>query len=191
MCIRDSSGTSGSSGSSGTSGSSGSSGTSGSSGSSGTSGTGFSTVQDPGLTRILTSDGTTDGAIAQSGLTYDGTQLKVSGDTIVYGDNYVHSTGQTSISSGTTIITTIPVSSGSSVNFEYVIKNGSGYMRAGVVMSVWDNSNTTFTDYSTPDLNGTTLPFVWDVDVNSGLVRLRAVISSGTWTINVGSRIIF
>jgi hypothetical protein len=64
-------------------------------------------------------------------------------------------------------------------------------MRAGVVMAVWDNSNTTFTDYSTPDLNGTTLPFVWDVDVNSGLVRLRAVISSGTWTINVGTRVIF
>jgi hypothetical protein len=143
------------------------------------------------LTRILTSDGTTDGAIAQSGLTYDGIQLTVSGDTIVYGDNFIHSTGRTSVTSGTTIITTIPVSSGSSANFEYVIKAGSGYMRAGVVMSVWDNSNATFTDYSTPDLNGTTLPFVWDVDVSSGLVRLKSVISLGTWTINVGSRIIF
>jgi len=64
-------------------------------------------------------------------------------------------------------------------------------MRAGVVMAVWDNSSATFTDFSTPDLNGTTSPFLWDVDVSSGLVRLQSVISSGTWTINVGTRVIF
>jgi len=64
-------------------------------------------------------------------------------------------------------------------------------MRAGVVMAVWDNAGATFTDYSTPDLNGTTSPFVWYVDVSSGLVRLQSVISSGTWTINVGTRVIF
>jgi len=40
-------------------------------------------------------------------------------------------------------------------------------------------------------LNGTTSPFVWDVDVSSGLVRLKSTISSGTWTINVGTRVIF
>ena len=64
-------------------------------------------------------------------------------------------------------------------------------MRAGVVMAVWDTTNATFTDYSTPDLNGTTFPFVWGVDVNSGLVRLNAIISSGTWIINVGTKVIF
>jgi hypothetical protein len=184
-------GTSGSSGSSGTSGSSGSSGTSGSSGSSGTSGTGFDTVQDPGLTRVLISDGTTNGAIAQSGLTYDGTQLTISGNTVVYGNQYIHSTSQTSISSGTTVISTIPTLSGLSANFDYVIRNNSGYIRAGIVVAVWDSSNASYTDYSTTDLNGSTESFVWDVDVSSGTVRLKSVISSGTWTINVGTKIIF
>jgi hypothetical protein len=139
----------------------------------------------------LTSDGTPNGAIAQSGLTYDGTQLTVSGNTVVYGNQYIHSTGQTSISSGTTIITTIPTSSGSSVNFDYVIRNGSGYMRAGIVMAVWDSSNASYTDYSTTDLNGSTVGFVWNVDVSSGVVRLKSVVTSGTWIINVGTKIIF
>jgi hypothetical protein len=86
-----SSGTSGSSGSSGingtngTSGSSGSSGSSGTSGSSGSSGVGFNAIQTPALTRVLTSDGTTTGAIAQSGLTYNGSQLTVSGNTYTSG----------------------------------------------------------------------------------------------------------
>jgi hypothetical protein len=65
------SGINGTSGSSGSSGTSGINGTSGSSGSSGTSGTGFSTVQNFADKRVLTSDGTPDGAIAESGLTYD------------------------------------------------------------------------------------------------------------------------
>ena len=64
-------------------------------------------------------------------------------------------------------------------------------MRAGIVMAVWDTSNAAYTDYSTTDLNGTTSPFVWNVDVSLGLVRLKSVISLGTWTINVGTKIIF
>jgi hypothetical protein len=139
----------------------------------------------------LTSDGTSNGAIAQSGLTYNGLQLTVSGNTVVYGNEYTHSTGQTSVTSGTTTVITLPVSSGSSVNFNYVIKNGSNYMRAGTVIAVWDTSNASYTDYSTTDLNGSTTSFIWNVDVNSGLVRLRAVISSGTWVINVGTKITF
>jgi len=175
---------------SGQTGTSGTSGTSGSSGTSGTSGTGFA-VQDSALTRVLTSDGTSYGAIAQSGLTYNGDQLTVSGNSIIYGNQYVHSTGETSVTSGTTIISTIPTSSGSSANFDYVIKNDSGYMRAGIVMVVWDTTNTAYTDYSTTDLNGSTSSFIWNVDVDSGLVRLKSVVSLGTWTVNVGNRIIF
>jgi hypothetical protein len=64
-------------------------------------------------------------------------------------------------------------------------------MRAGIVMAVWDTSSASYTDYSTTDLNGSTASFVWNVDVSSGLVRLKSVISSGTWTINVGTKIIF
>ena len=64
-------------------------------------------------------------------------------------------------------------------------------MRAGTVMAVWDTSGASFTDFSTTDLNGSTTGISFSVDVNSGNVRLRAVITTGTWSIKVGSRIIF
>ena len=83
-----SSGTSGSSGSSGTSGSTGSSGTSGqsgSSGSSGSSGTGFTTISNAADNRLITSDGTSNSANAESNLTFDGSTLTVTGDTVVTG----------------------------------------------------------------------------------------------------------
>jgi hypothetical protein len=64
-------------------------------------------------------------------------------------------------------------------------------MRAGVVMSVWDSSNATFNDTSTPDLNGSTLGFVFDVQISGSNVLLIANVTSGTWTIKVGTRIIF
>jgi hypothetical protein len=83
--VSGTSGSSGSSGTTGSSGSSGSSGTTGSSGSSGSSGTGFNTVQDPALSRVLTSDGTSNGAIAQSGLTFSANQLTISGLTYTSG----------------------------------------------------------------------------------------------------------
>jgi len=79
-----SSGTSGSSGSSGTSGSSGSSGTSGSSGSSGTSGT--ATITNLGDNRILTSTGVQGEANAESNLTFDGSELSLTGDLEINGD---------------------------------------------------------------------------------------------------------
>lgn len=80
-----SSGTSGTTGSSGTSGIAGTSGTAGTSGgtgvsgTSGTSGTGFSTVTNFGDNRILTSDGTSNAAIAESNITFDGSVLSITG----------------------------------------------------------------------------------------------------------------
>jgi hypothetical protein len=82
------SGTSGANGSSGTSGANGSSGTSGvngSNGSSGTSGTGFTTVVNAADNRILTSDGTSNSAVAETNLTFDGTTLTLTGDAVVTG----------------------------------------------------------------------------------------------------------
>ena len=84
--IDGTSGTSGSSGTSGTSGSSGSSGTSGIDGTSGSSGTGFNTVTNYSNNRILKSDGTTNGAYANSGLTFDGLTLDVKGNINLSGD---------------------------------------------------------------------------------------------------------
>ena len=80
------SGSSGSSGSSGTKGSSGSSGSSGSTGTSGSSGTGFNTILQPANFRILTATGSsTNQAVAQPNLTFDGTTLTLTGNLSITG----------------------------------------------------------------------------------------------------------
>ena len=58
---------------------------SGGSGTSGTSGTGFNAIANPSDNRILTSDGTTNAANAESNLTFDGNTFTVTGDTVITG----------------------------------------------------------------------------------------------------------
>ena len=83
------SGTSGTSGTRGTSGTSGNTGASGTSGTSGINGTGFNTVSNPADNRILTSDGTTNAANAESNLTFDGSRLYVTGSAYISGTSGV------------------------------------------------------------------------------------------------------
>ena len=61
----------------------------------------------------------------------------------------------------------------------------------GQVYGVWDTSSATFTDVSSPDLNGSTAGLVWKLQVNAPNVELVATISSGNWNILVATRIIF
>ena len=76
--------------------------------------------------------------------------------------------------------------------FEYVvIGNGTGYRRSGFVMAVWDNTLSSFTDNSTPDLGGSTAPLSFRVAVLGGNVELRANATSGDWTVKVNTRITF
>jgi hypothetical protein len=58
-------------------------------------------------------------------------------------------------------------------------------------MAVWNSSAAAFTDTSTPDLVASTSAISFLVDVDSGLVRLRAVISLGLWDVYAGARVIF
>ena len=83
--VDGSSGTSGTSGTSGITGTSGSMGTSGTSGTSGSSGTGFSTISNTGDNRLLTSDGSSNSAVAESNLTFDGNNLNITGKSNLYG----------------------------------------------------------------------------------------------------------
>jgi hypothetical protein len=62
----------------------------GESGTSGTSGTGFNTVSNPADNRVLTSDGTTNAAVAESNLTFDGTILNITRTT---GNGSLYGTG--------------------------------------------------------------------------------------------------
>lgn len=65
-------------------------------------------------------------------------------------------------------------------NFDYVVKNGSN-MRAGMIMSAWDGSNSVYNETSTMDL-GSTSGVTFTV---SGLGVLNANITSGTWAVEV------
>ena len=133
---------------------------------------------------------------------FTGDYLPLSGGTVsgatnftggltIYGNQFIESQSGSSISTTGVTITSIPKSTGSSVHFEYVITADSGYMRAGTVMAVWDSSSATFNDTSTPDLNGSTLGFVFDVIISGSNLLLRANVTSGTWSVKVGTRIIF
>jgi hypothetical protein len=82
------------SGGTGTRGTSGTSGT-GTSGTRGTSGTGFSSILTPGNNRVLTSDGATNSAVAETNLTFDGSILTVNGDVVVSGDLTISGTTST------------------------------------------------------------------------------------------------
>jgi hypothetical protein len=115
----------------------------------------------------------------------------ISGDTIQYGDVFQQSASGTSLTTGTNIITTIPVTSGCSANFDYCVTENGGAMRAGTVKVVWNNSTAGYTDYSTTDIINSTSGISFTADISSGNVRLNAVITSGTWSIKVSTNVIF
>jgi hypothetical protein len=117
--------------------------------------------------------------------------LIVSGDVITYGNQYIESASGSSITTGTTIVETISCVSGSSAHFDYFVKGNSNEIRSGVILAAWNCTSATYTETSTPDLNGSTEGISFSVDVSSNLVRLNAVVTSGTWDVKVGSRIIF
>jgi hypothetical protein len=102
---------------------------------------------------------------------------------------YLSSYSGGSVSSNTTLIT-IVAASGTSANFDYYVSNGTN-KRAGTVMSVWDGSTTAFTDYSTPDIGGATTGISFQTTVSGSNILFQAVVTSGTWTVRVGSRIVF
>jgi hypothetical protein len=64
-------------------------------------------------------------------------------------------------------------------------------MRSGIVMTVWDGINTTFTDNSTPDLNASTAAVKFFTTITGPDLELYAAIGGGIWDISVGTRIVF
>jgi len=91
---------------------------------------------------------------------------------------------------GTSTLITIVAASGVSANFSYYVSDGTN-KRAGTVMSVWDGSTTEYTDYSTPDIGGDTTGISFRTTVSGANILFQAVVTSGTWTVKVGSRIVF
>lgn len=142
-------------------------------------------VENYGVGRVLISDGTIEGIVAQSGLTY------IDGALNLYGSEFIESASGNSITTGTTTIQSFSCTTGSSAHFDYFVKGLSNQIRSGVVLAAWNCSGATYTETSTPDLSGSTSGINFIVDVLSNNVRLNAEVTDGTWTIKVGSRIIF
>jgi hypothetical protein len=91
---------------------------------------------------------------------------------------------------GTTTLISIAAVSGVSANFNYYVSNGSA-TRAGTIISVWFGLNSEYTDYSTPDIGGATTGITFQTRISGSNLLLEALVTSGTWTVKVGSRIVF
>jgi hypothetical protein len=86
----------------------------------------------------------------------------------------------------------LPSTTGQSAYFEYVVYNAAtSSMRAGTILCVWNSTGASYTDTSTTDLGTSTEGIGFDVTSGSGTVTLNALVSSGTWNIKVGTRVIF
>ena len=98
-------------------------------------------------------------------------------------------TGRTS----TFVAFSVPDTTGVSVFFDYYVINTtlSSY-RCGTIMAVWNASDNTvqFTDTSTKDLYGSTVGLTFLVAITSNNLELTASISTGTWTVKIGARIL-
>ena len=74
--------------------------------------------------------------------------------------------------------------------FDYYVSDGTN-KRAGTIITAWDGSSTAYTDYSTPDIGGSTTAISFQTAISGGNLQLNAVVTSGTWTVKVATRIIF
>ena len=89
---------------------------------------------------------------------------------------------------GDTVVATVTAADYDGAYFDYVVKDGSN-KRLGTVMATWEGSNVVYTDYSTTDL-GDTLPISFTVDISAPNAQLNAIITSGSWTVQTGVRVI-
>jgi hypothetical protein len=101
------------------------------------------------------------------------------------------SCSQDALTSGSSDLCGFAITSGNSAVFDYYIQEvNNKYMRSGQIIAVWDTNGATYTEYSTPDLNGSTAPFRFAVTNNGTDVKLVGNVASGTWKVHVGTRIV-
>ena len=100
-------------------------------------------------------------------------------------------TSSTFLTTGTYTLETVPVTSGKSIQFDYVVYNTSEDSRAGTVIVVWNSTTATLTDLSTPDINGVTDTVKFDVTNDGTNVQLNVVTGVDGWSVVGGTRVIF
>ena len=148
-------------------------------------------VKDPKPNSIVTSDGSGTTVYGHSNLLFENDTIKLTGDTKFEGDRYDQSVSTTA-TSGIRAVHSIPTASGESIYFYYVvIEQTNGYTRSGTVMTINDGGKSTYTDVSTPDLNGSTKGIQFDTAVSSGNLQLRANVTSGSWDVKVRTEVLF
>lgn len=108
----------------------------------------------------------------------------------VYGDLYVKSIAVTGFVTGTTPIYTVVSSLGLSAMFDYVATEAGGAQRSGVIRANWNTTSAVYNETASPDLGGSTAGITFTVTYSAGIVSLNSVITSGTWSIRVGARIL-
>lgn len=88
------------------------------------------------------------------------------------------------------MILTIDKTTGSCCYFDYRVSGNTGAYRAGTIISVWDGTNTEYTDNSTKDLNASTAGIIFTVTISGSNVVLSSVVTTGSWNIKIGARVI-
>jgi len=100
--------------------------------------------------------------------------------------NTTYITANSTVTTGTTTIHSIPTASYSSTFIDYVISDTVN-SRAGNIQSVWLGSDVNYTETATMDIGNTT-DFDWDVVIAGNAVKVNSVVTAGSWTIKINSR---
>ena len=126
----------------------------------------------------------------QKGDGTDTIKLRADGQLTLNGPIVLNTSSTSGLTTGTTSIVSFTASAGNGAYFDYHLSGASNQRRTGTIMSTWNGSNVAFTDTSTPDLNGSTRGIEFNVAIITGNVTLRSVVTSGTWSVDTGIRII-
>jgi hypothetical protein len=107
-----------------------------------------------------------------------------SDNTILMGDYSspsLNTTTKVTANSGITNIYSIPTSAYTGAFFEYTVNDGTN-LRAGNIMSIWNDSTVNYTETSTNDIGDTT-PITFDLSISSGLAYLRTSATTNSWVV--------
>ncbi len=106
------------------------------------------------------------------------------------GSIYLNSAIQNGVTSSIAILST-DKTTGSACYYDYRVLNSiTGALRSGTIMAVWNSSSVEYTETSTADLVASTTGISFTVSVVSSNVVLSSTITTGTWDIKVGARVI-
>jgi hypothetical protein len=126
----------------------------------------------------------------QKGDGTDTIKLRADGQLTLNGPIVLNTSSTSGLTTGTTTVVSFTASAGNGAYFDYHLSGVSGQRRTGTVMTTWYGTASQFTDTSTPDLNGSTKGIEFNVAIITGNVTLQSVVTSGTWSVDTGIRII-